>query len=117
MFKATGFRSPADDYQEKELNLHHHLVKNPSSTYFMKSKRARFYNSLIKENDLLVIDKSLKLKIDSIVVCIINGEFEVKKVIKTFPEVWLTENGKVTILNSNPDNEIWGTVSYIIHGV
>ena len=30
---SAGFPSPADDYRDMDLDLHDHLVQNPSSTF------------------------------------------------------------------------------------
>ena len=31
---AAGFPSPADDYLQKKLDLHEHLIKHPAATFF-----------------------------------------------------------------------------------
>jgi DNA polymerase V len=30
----AGFPSPADDYLQKQLDLHEHLIKHPAATFF-----------------------------------------------------------------------------------
>ena len=59
---SAGFPSPAEDYLDVDLNLHRYLVKNPASTFFIVAKGHSMEKAGIGNDDLLVVDKSLKAK-------------------------------------------------------
>lgn len=116
----AGFPSPADDYIDKKLDLNEFLVKHPSSTFFVKVKGESMVNAGIFSGDILIVDRSLEPRNNKIVVCILDGEFTVKRIRKT--------KGKFYLLPENPnyqpieitgdiDFEIWGTVVHVIHSL
>ena len=81
---SAGFPSPAEDHMDVSLDINEYLVKHPSSTFYIYVRGDSMINSGIFDGDLLIIDKSLEVKSNSIVVAVINGEFTVKKNKKRF---------------------------------
>ena len=79
---SCGFPSPADDFVENELDLNEHLINHPASTFFVKAKGSSMIDAAILDGDLLVIDRSLDPKNNSIVLANIDGEFLVKRFVK-----------------------------------
>ena len=114
---SAGFPSPADDYIEDQIDLNRELIRNPSSTFFGRVNGDSMINAGIGDGDLIVIDKSIEPKDGSIVVCVIDGEFTVKRFQKINGEIFLMpENEKykaIKITNEN-DFRVWGTVTYTI---
>ncbi len=114
---SAGFPSPADDYIEDRIDLNRELIRNPSSTFFGRVNGDSMINAGIGDGDLIVIDKSIEPKDGSIVVCVIDGEFTVKRFQKINGEIFLMpENEKykaIKITNEN-DFRVWGTVTYTI---
>src|SRR5574344_2729109 len=114
---SAGFPSPADDYIEDRIDLNRELIRNPSSTFFGCVNGDSMINAGIGDGDLIVIDKSIEPKDGSIVVCVIDGEFTVKRFRKNNGEIFLMpENEKykaIKITNEN-DFRVWGTVTYTI---
>jgi DNA polymerase V len=114
---SAGFPSPADDYIEDRIDLNRELIKNPSSTFFGRVNGDSMVKAGIGNGDLIVVDKSIEPKNNSVVVCIIDGEFTVKRFRKLgnecylFPENDLYKPIKITQEN---DFRIWGTVTYSI---
>jgi len=114
---SAGFPSPADDYIEDRIDLNRELIKNPSSTFFGRVNGDSMIKAGIGNGDLIVVDKSIEPKNNSVVVCIIDGEFTVKRFRKLgndcylFPENDLYKPIKITKEN---DFRIWGTVTYSI---
>lgn len=80
----TGFPSPAADFIEQRLDLNQHLIAHPAATFFFRTPA----------HDLLIVDRSLTPKRNSIVIAVVDGE--------------LVE----TQLRN--DMEIWGVVTYMI---
>ncbi|HPR31456.1 MAG TPA: translesion error-prone DNA polymerase V autoproteolytic subunit [Prolixibacteraceae bacterium] len=114
---SAGFPSPADDYIEDRIDLNTELIKNPSSTFFGKVNGDSMIDAGIGNGDLIVIDKSIEPRNNSIVVCIIDGEFTVKRFRKTSDGCFLIpENKKYPPIKVTTENDfrIWGTVTYSI---
>ena len=115
---ACGFPSPASDYIEETINLNRHLIRNPSSTYFVRASGESMREAYIRDTDLLIVDKSIKVRDGYPIVCWLNGGFTIK--------TYRTEEGKVYLEPANPDYKrvelvdgmdftFWGVVSYSIH--
>lgn len=71
---SCGFPSPADDYQDAPIDLHQHLIKRPSATYFAWANGDSLADLGIFNGDLLVVDRSLEAKHGDVVVASIDGQ-------------------------------------------
>lgn len=115
---AAGFPSPADDYCEGCLDLNEFLIHHPSSTLFVTVPDNSMSQYGLFKSDLLIIDKSLKLREGSFVLLHYQGEQVIRKV--------FFKQGKISInasqekqLNGFYENaddlEILGVVKTVIH--
>lgn len=115
----AGFPSPADDYLEMSLDLNEKLIRNPSSTFFAQITGSSMENAGIQDGDIIIVDKSLQAKNDSILVCSIDGEFTLKRFKKIDNETGylMPDNPKYKPLKVSKENNfmIWGVVTYSIH--
>ena len=114
---SAGFPSPADDYVEDRIDLNRELIKNPSSTFLGRINGDSMIKAGIGDGDLIVVDKSIEPKINSIVVCVIDGEFTVKRFTMIGDDYFLMpENDKYKPIKVSRENDfrIWGTVTYTI---
>ncbi|MBN1927814.1 MAG: translesion error-prone DNA polymerase V autoproteolytic subunit [Prolixibacteraceae bacterium] len=114
---SAGFPSPAEDYIEGRIDLNTELIKNPSSTFFGRVNGDSMIEAGINNGDLIVIDKSVEPRNNSIIVCIIDGEFTVKRFRKTPEGCFLmpeNKNYKPIKVTAENDFRIWGTVTYSI---
>ena len=115
----AGFPSPATDYVEDEINLNEELIPNKASTFLIRVQGSSMVNENIFEGDILVVDRSLNLKKNSIAVLNFEGQLVVKKIIKKRNIFFLlSKNGnqiKETEINENSDIQVWGIVTYVIH--
>lgn len=118
---AAGFPSPAEDHVDARLDLNQLLIKNKSATFFGRATGDSMKNAGIHDGDILVIDKSAPIRENAVLVCSINGEFTVKRVLKK------GSNG-LLLMPDNPDYapieideqsdlKVWGVVTYSIHPV
>lgn len=117
---SAGFPSPAEDYTELKLDLNKALVRNPTSTFYVKVKGTSMVNAGIDEGDMLVVDRSLNPKNNAIAVCVINGEFTVKRLAKNGKELFLVpENSQFNPIKitEEMDFQVWGMVTFVIHKV
>tara|TARA_Y100001968_G_scaffold155964_1_gene142472 strand:- start:726 stop:1178 length:453 start_codon:yes stop_codon:yes gene_type:complete len=115
---SAGFPSPADDYIDIGIDLNEQLIRNPSSTFFLRVSGYSMTNAGINHGDLLIVDRSLDPKPGKIVVAIIDGSFTLKR---------LTYNSnKLYLEAAHPDYpsidisqyesiQIWGVAIYSIH--
>ncbi len=71
----TGFPSPAQGYEERELDLTALLVRRPASTYLMEMSGRALETVGIYPRDILIADRSRKPVPDSVVVAEYQGEF------------------------------------------
>lgn len=110
----AGFASVADGYLEQSLDLHALLIKNPAATFFVRVEGESMINAGIHSGDLLIIDRALTPKDNSIVLALLNGAFTVKRLRgrqllsenPLFPPIDITDEC---------DFEVWGIVTYVIH--
>jgi len=112
----AGFPSPADDSMMAKLDLNQHLIKNPNATFFMRAGSDSMISAGIKENDLLLIDRSIKPKNNSIVIAVVDREFMVRRLKIMGKNIYLmSENEKFTHAKLDEDFHIWGVVTSVIH--
>jgi len=115
---SAGFPSPAEDHMDVSLDINEYLVKHPSSTFYIYVKGDSMINAGIFDGDLMIVDRSLEVKSNSIVVAVINGEFTVKKIKKDSGNIYLipdNKNYKPILLEDSMDFQIWGIVTHTIH--
>ena len=118
---SAGFPSPAENYVEEKLNLNSYLIKNKESSFFVRVSGDSMINVGIFDNDILIVDRSLDPKRQSIVIVSIDGELVIKKLVKDQSKNYYlkSENSNYPNikLNSNRDTVIWGAVTYVIHSL
>ena len=115
---SAGFPSPASDYIEHKLDLNKYLISHPVSTFIVKTTGASMLNSNIQSDDLLIVDKSLAPKHNSIVIASIFGDLmvkQLKKKCKSFFLVSSNSNYPSFEIKEEIDCFIWGVVTYVIH--
>ncbi len=91
---AAGFPSPAADYEEKDLDFNELLVKRRASTYCLRVSGDSMKGAGIFPGDILVVDRSVNPVSNDIVVASLDGEFTVKRLIKS--------SGAVVLRAANP---------------
>lgn len=116
----AGFPSPAENYVEQELDLKEYLIRNSDSTFLVRATGKSMVNVGISPGDILIVDRSLEAKNNSIIIVSIDGELTVKRLIKD------NDNKKLYLKSENldypnidlkieSDTMIWGVVTYSIH--
>ena len=114
---SAGFPSPADDFKEIRISLDSELVKNKEATFYAKVSGDSMVGAGLDDGDLLVIDRSLNPENGKIAVCVLDGEFTVKRIKKEKSKLYLIpENKKYKPIELKEENEliIWGIVEYVI---
>lgn len=116
----AGFPSPAADFDETKISLDQVLVKNRETTFYAKASGTSMIGAGIDDGDILVIDRSLEPQNNTIAVCLIDGEFTVKRIHIENEFVYLMpENQEFQPIKVTNENEliVWGIVTYVIKRV
>lgn len=109
---SAGFPSPAEDYEDRRLDINDYLVRNPVSTFFFPVQGDSMQGAEIFDGDILVVDRSVAPVHGHIVVAFMNGERLVKRLFR--------RDGCVALLAENPHFpplELTGDAELVIWGV
>ena len=117
---SAGFPSPAADFTESNIDLNKELAKNPLATFYIKVNGNSMIDAGISDKDILVVDRSIEPKDNKIAVCLVDGEFTVKRIkLEKDCLYLLPENKDYQPIKITEDNQItiWGIVTYVIKAV
>ena len=117
---SAGFPSPADDFKEIRISLDRELIKNRDATFYARVSGESMVGAGLDDGDLLIIDRSLDPKNGKIAVCLVDGEFTVKRIKKEKNKLYLMpENKKYKPIELKEESEliVWGIVEYVIKKV
>ncbi len=115
---SAGFPSPADDHSEGKLDLNNYLIQRPASTFFVRVSGDSMIGVGIHPGDILVVDKSMEVKHNKIIIAAINSELTVKRLYRKDGNLRLVAenpNYPPMILNNESDLIVWGVVTSVIH--
>jgi len=124
---ATGFGAATDDYmergidlneQQRGIDLNEQLVHNKPATFFFRMKGDAMKDAGIYDNDILIVDRSVKNVNGRVIIAILNGELLVRRFHKNFSSAFLIpENDRYKTINLSEFGEfaIWGVVIHSIH--
>jgi len=114
---SAGFPSPANDFKEVRISLDKELIKNQESTFYARVSGNSMEGAGLLDGDLITVDRSLNPENNKIAVCLIDGEFTVKRIVLKGGKLYLKpENKNYSIIEISDNNEfiIWGIVTYVI---
>jgi len=118
---SAGFPSPALDFMEYKIDLNAYLAnRNPHTTFYIRVSGTSMINAGIDDGDILVVDRSLEPGDGKIAICLIDGEFTVKRLKIDKGGLYLMpENTAYQPLKISEENQfvIWGIVTYVIKKV
>ena len=103
-----------------DLNLQEYLVQHPSATFCVRVTGDSMQNAGIYSGDVMIIDRALEPKNNTIVLAVLNGEFTVKRIQKKSNKLYLKpENNdfKSIEIKEEMNFQVWGVVTHIIHKV
>ena len=115
---SAGFPSPASDHIECKLDLNEYLISHPAATFIVRANGTSMEDSDIQSGDLLIVDKSLTPKNNSIVIASVFGDLTVKLLKKKHNAMFLVSsnsNYPSFEVKEEMDCFIWGVVTYVIH--
>ncbi len=115
---ATGFGAAADDYAERGIDLNEQLIMNKPATYFFRMNSEAMLDVGIYAGDVLIVDRSITIATEKIIVAAINGTLMVRRYKQTQNNSWLEPANKRfadIILDKNVPLKVWGVVTCVIH--
>lgn len=114
---ACGWPSPAADYEESPLSLDELVNVGAYSTFLVRARGNSMY-PLIRDGDVLVVDKSVDPLPSDVVVAVVAGEFTVKRLGKAGGrDALIPENRDMApiLLGEDEHVEVWGVVTWNLH--
>ena len=98
------------------------MSSGEEATFFVKATGESMSGIGIFSGDILVVDRSIKPRHNSIIIISIDGELTVKRLIKNYEKKCFylqAENSKYPDISikSEDDITIWGVVTYSIHNI
>lgn len=114
----SHFPSPAQDYEQRDLDLHEAFIKNPPATFIFKVAGDSMIGAGIFPGSTLLVDRSIAPVSGQVVIVDIDGEWMVKRLQRR--DGWLrllSENPAhpPIIINEGQELTIFGVVTYVIH--
>ena len=104
---SAGFRHLPMITLEARLDLNKKLISNESATFYARVKGDSMNLAGISDGDLLIIDRSKTPMNGSVVVCLIDGEFTVKRLEKQGNTFFLMpENPEFKPIEIKPENSV-----------
>ncbi len=113
--RVAGFPSPADEYGLVSLSLNELLIPRPNSTFFIRVAEDLAPN--MRRGDLLIVDRSLKVKDGALALIVLAGAFCVRRVEVRFGQIWLIAlgSGRPQPLSEDDETVLWGVITNVIH--
>lgn len=114
---ACGWPSPAADYAEAPLSLDELVNVGAYSTFLVRA-RGDSMLPLIRDGDVLVIDKSIDPQPGDVVVAVLAGEFTVKRLGSVNERGALIPENKAMapiLIGEDEQVEVWGVVTWNLH--
>jgi DNA polymerase V len=93
------------------------MAQNKDAAFYVRAKGNSMIGAGINDGDILVVDRSLQPANNKIAVCLIDGEFTVKRIKVEKDGLYLApENTDYKPILVTEDNVliIWGIVTYVI---
>ncbi|MDP3534607.1 S24 family peptidase [Halomonas sp. M1] len=113
----SGFPSPAQDYEQRTLDLNVRLIKNPTQTFYLTARGDSMEGWGIFDGDLLVVDRSVQPRLGHILVAMFNEEVLIKR--------YALHGGTPHLCSAHPhypplplkgtECQLWGVVRAVVH--
>lgn len=113
---SAGFPSPAQDYLEEEIDLAKLFNLSSPSVYVMRVAGDSMRDAHIPDKSYIAVDRKIKAKNRHLVVAVINGEFTLKRLLKTEAGFMLHPENPMYpnyLVKDGDEFEVWGVVTRI----
>ena len=114
----AGFPSPVQDaYLNQPIDLNKELVNHPATTFIVRVTGDSMIDEGIESGDLLLVDRSLYPTYRNLTICMLDGEFCIKRIVQKGNKVLLKSgNRKYPPIEVDPlrDFTVWGVVTWVL---
>ncbi|HCM16414.1 MAG TPA: peptidase S24 [Candidatus Cloacimonas sp.] len=100
------------------LDISEHLIRHPSSTFFMYADGYSMIGAGIQPGDLLIVDRAIEAKSNKIIIAIVDNELTLKRLRIEDGQYWLVpenEEFEPIRIHEEMDFIVWGVVTFVIH--
>ncbi|SEL65964.1 LexA family protein [Halomonas daqiaonensis] len=115
----AGSPSTADDHLDTDIDLHAHVVKRPSATFFVRAEGDSMLGDGVHPGDLLVVDRSLEALAGRVIVIAVDGELTVKCLERVGQRTYLSASDTQyrPIPLEGREAHVWGVVTHVVHAL
>lgn len=117
---SAGFPSAGEAYKAESIDLNQVLIKHPESTFLGVVEGDSMEDERLFDGDVVIIDRSLKVKEDYKILCCIDGQYTIKFIErdkKNKEVIWLIPGNKKykpIKVTSESNFIVWGIVVHSI---
>ena len=114
----AGYPSHLAEQAKELVDINSHLIRNEIATYIFRVKGNAMIDAGIFDGDVLVVDRSIELKDNDIVLATLNNEFIVKRLYQQAGLVKIISENPIyppIVIKQNDDFAVWGEVTNSIH--
>ncbi len=114
-----AFSNTYQIYNNKALSLDSLCIHNEPSTFILKVENSDSNPKFLHEGDLLIVDRSITPKNNSLVVVDIDGQSMLSRILINRGKIYITSSDprkSPLLFNESEDstNQIWGVVTYVL---
>lgn len=117
---SAGLPNQAGGDIAETLDLNEMLVKRPETTFLLKVYGTSMINAGIFDNDVLIVDRSIRPTDGKVVIAAVNGELTVKRLSIEGKRVQLLPENDTYYpieITGDTDLQIMGVVTNVIHAL
>ena len=115
-----GLPAAGDDYTQPAIDLNEQLVKNKSTTFFMRVNSDAMIGSGIHKGDVVIVDRSVPSKSGKVIIALLDGEMLIRRLdISEGKKRLIPSTKKLSSIEINDAHTfyVWGVVTYVIHNL
>jgi DNA polymerase V len=100
------------------IDLNQLLIKNPIATFYLRVSGDSMIDAGIFDNDIVIVDKSVKAEDSDIIIAALNGEFTIKE-LRLKPLLLIPHNKTMTplVIRDTDHFEIFGVVIGLVRNL
>ena len=114
--RTAGFGSAGSE-MDRGIDLNDQLIMNKSATIFMRVSGNSMEDAGIQNDDIVIVDRSIKPANGKIVIAILDGELLIRRYEQTFNKLRLvpeTRNLAAIEVGEFSNCQVWGVVTSLI---
>lgn len=112
---SAGFPAFVDEHIEANLDLNKYLIQRPASSFMVRVSGNSMIDDGIFDGDILLVDRSVEVVDNKIVIAVIENELTVKRLkYQNNIPLLVPGNKDYSIIELKDESLIWGVVTAVI---